>query len=48
MNVRVFFGDATPIFECECGARCFGDAVVDAFRSWWKHVGDKHPEAFGG
>jgi hypothetical protein len=48
MNVTVTFSDCTPIFTCECGARCFGDAVVDAFHSWWKHVSAKHPGAFDG
>jgi hypothetical protein len=48
MNVNVAFSDATPVFTCECAARCFGDSVNDAFASWWRHVADKHPGTFDG
>ena len=46
IRVDVDFSDATPLWTCECQQRFFGDAVVDAFRNWWKHVGQDHPEAF--
>jgi hypothetical protein len=47
VTVTADFGDAAPVWTCECGVRCFGDAVVDAFRNWWKHVAEAHPMAFG-
>ena len=34
------------VWTCQCRQRFFGDAVADAFRNWWKHVGQDHPEAF--
>jgi hypothetical protein len=46
MNVNVSFSDITPVYTCECGARCPGDSVNDAHAAWWQHVRDKHPEAF--
>jgi hypothetical protein len=46
-SVRFYFSDATPVAQCQCGVRCFGDAAVDAFGSWWKHRYEKHPEADG-
>jgi hypothetical protein len=38
--------DITPIITCECKMRFFGDASVDAWRAWYKHAADKHPEVF--
>ena len=45
LKVEVYFNDAVPVFLCEYGVKCFGDAPIDAFRSWWKHQAEKHPEA---
>jgi hypothetical protein len=40
VSVRFYFSDADPCAECECGWRTQGDAAVDAFSSWWKHLRD--------
>lgn len=56
MSVRADFGfsDATPQIICQgvpepgqepCGLKFYGDAVVDAFRNWWKHQAEVHPGA---
>jgi hypothetical protein len=42
MKVDIGFSDVSVVFECECGARIYGDSAVDAFKSWWQHAHDKH------
>lgn len=44
MTVDFSFSDADVVATCQCGARCFGDAPVDTFKSWWKHKAEQHPE----
>ena len=40
VGVRFYFDDIDPVAECECGWHAHGDAVVDAFRAWWKHANE--------
>lgn len=45
VSVRFYFDDADPVARCECGWHAHGDAPVDAFSAWWKHLYEKHWEA---
>lgn len=35
-------GGDSPLVECECGARCYGDSINDAVLSWARHVTTAH------
>lgn len=48
--MAMFFSDADPVILClglgggdGCGHRFKGDAAVDAWRSWYSHLAEKHP-----
>lgn len=45
LGVRFRFADIDIRATCECGWTATGDAAVDAFRAWWAHRADKHPDA---
>jgi hypothetical protein len=36
--MRLYFNDADPVAECECGNRSPGDSINDAVSAWAKHV----------
>lgn len=38
------FDDADPVITCECGWRAHGDSADDAWRAWYRHMGEKHKE----
>jgi hypothetical protein len=39
------FDDADVKVTCvSCGWHAHGDAAVDAFKAWWKHKAEEHPE----
>lgn len=48
--MAIWFSDADPVITClgisggmGCGHRFHGDAAVDAWRSWYKHLAEAHP-----
>jgi hypothetical protein len=44
--MAMFFNDASPVILCLtelCGQHFHGDAAVDAWRAWYRHLAEKHP-----
>jgi hypothetical protein len=40
--VSFYFDDADPVARCFCGWHHHGDAAMDAFGAWWRHLAADH------
>lgn len=44
MEVDFTIPETDVLAVCECGHKSYGDSAVDAFKAWWQHKHEAHPD----